>query len=337
VNRFHFPDSGDLIGAHLSTKGGLHTVFERATAIDASAIALFAKNSNQWKGKVLTDEDCALFHEKRNVKPLLTHASYLINLATNNAEFHRKSLDALIDELDRAERIGAYAVVLHPGAHMGAGVDAALEQIARSFDTIHRALPDHRVVTLLETAAGQGSCVGCTFEELGRIRRLVDDPSRIGICIDTCHIFAAGYDIRTERHYERTVAEIEQHVGIENVGAFHLNDSKKGCGSRVDRHQHIGEGELGLEPFRLLLNDARFRFVPKLLETPKTIETESDRKNMATLRSLIGCSSEELAARQPSHCDQQAFPLDSAHDDRPNSEAVQRHAYRLQERGDQRP
>jgi deoxyribonuclease-4 len=337
MSRFHFPDSGDLVGAHLSTKGGLHTVFERAAAIDASAIALFAKNSSQWKGKVLTDEDCALFHEKRTVKPILTHASYLINLATTNEEFHGKSLDAMIDELDRAERIGAHAVVLHPGAHMGAGVDAALEQIARSFDHVHRALPKHRVVTLLETAAGQGSCVGCTFEELGRIRKLVDDPSRIGICIDTCHVFAAGYDIRTAHGYQRTIAEVDEYVGIENVGAFHLNDSKKGCGSRVDRHQHIGEGELGLESFRLLLNDERFRFVPKLLETPKTVETESDQKNMAALRSLIGASVEDVVMRERSRCDQQAFPLDSAHDDRPNPEADGRHAYRLSQRGDQRP
>jgi deoxyribonuclease-4 len=287
MSRFHFPDAGDLVGAHLSTKGGLHTVFERAAAIEASAVALFAKNSNQWKGKVLTDEDCALFHEKRTVKPVLTHASYLINLATTNEELHRQSLAAMIDELDRAERIGAHAVVLHPGAHMGAGVDAALDRIARSLDHVHAALPNHRAVTLLETAAGQGSCVGCTFEELGRIRALVDAKDRVGVCIDTCHVFASGYDIREGDGYERTVEELDRHVGLDHVGAFHLNDSKKGCGSRVDRHEHIGDGQLGLEPFRMLLNDRRFAFVPKLLETPKTIETESDRRNIGTLRSLI--------------------------------------------------
>jgi len=287
MSRFHFPDAGDLVGAHLSTKGGLHTVFERAAAIEASAVALFAKNSNQWKGKVLTDEDCALFHEKRTVRPVLTHASYLINLATTNEELHRQSLAAMIDELDRAERIGAHAVVLHPGAHMGAGVDAALDQIARSLDHVHAALPNHRVVTLLETAAGQGSCVGCTFEELGRIRALVDAKDRVGVCFDTCHVFASGYDIREGDGYERTVEELERHVGIDHVGAFHVNDSKKGCGSRVDRHEHIGDGQLGLEPFRMLLNDRRFALVPKLLETPKTIETESDRRNIGTLRSLI--------------------------------------------------
>src|SRR5258705_6035471 len=191
MSRFAFPDApGDLLGAHISTQGGLHTVFERASAIDASAAALFAKNSNQWKGKELTDDACAAFTAQRTVRPLLTHASYLINLATTNEEFHRKSIAAMIDELDRAERLGIHAVVLHPGAHMGAGADAALDQIARSLDQVHAAIPHHRVVTLLETAAGQGSCVGCSFEELGRIIDAVDDKRRVGICIDTCHIFA---------------------------------------------------------------------------------------------------------------------------------------------------
>lgn len=288
MTRFAFPDApGDLIGAHLSTKGGLHTIFERAAAIEASAVALFAKNGNQWKGKDMTDADCAQFASMRTVRPLLTHASYLINLATTNEEFHRKSIAAMVDELDRAERLGIHAVVLHPGAHMGAGSAAAVDQIARSLDAVHAAIPDHRVVTLLETAAGQGSCVGCTFEELGRMIELVDDKRRVGICFDTCHVFAAGYELRTRDAYERTIDEMLHHVGLENVGAFHLNDSKKGLGSRVDRHQHIGEGELGLDPFRFLLNDARFARIPKVIETPKTIETESDRSNLTRLRSLL--------------------------------------------------
>ena len=307
MSRFTFPDApGDLIGAHLSTRGGLHTVFERATAIDASAVALFAKNGNQWKGKELTDADCEHFASLRTVQPMLTHASYLINLATTNEEFHRKSIAAMIDELDRAERLGIHAVVLHPGAHMGAGPDAAIDQIARSLDQIHAAIPNHRVVTLLETAAGQGSCVGCSFEELGRMIARVDDKRRVGVCFDTCHVFAAGYELRNRDAYERTIDELERFVGLDNVGAFHLNDSKKPLGSRVDRHQHIGEGELGLEPFRLLLNDARFARIPKVLETPKPIETESDLRNMRTLRSLIGAEparkgKARKSLRHPSH------------------------------------
>ncbi|HVG22602.1 MAG TPA: deoxyribonuclease IV [Thermoanaerobaculia bacterium] len=288
MSRFMFPDApGDLIGAHLSTRGGLPNVFARAAEVDASAVALFAKNGNQWKGKEMTDADCAEFASKRNVRPMLTHASYLINLSTTNPEFHRKSIAAMADELDRAERLGIHAVVLHPGAHMGAGADAAIDQIARSLDAVHELIPNHKVVTLLETAAGQGTCVGCTFDELGRMIRLVDDKSRVGVCFDTCHVFAAGYELRTYDAYQRTIDELLHHVGLENVGAFHLNDSKKPLGSRVDRHQHIGEGELGLEPFRLLLNDARFAKLPKVIETPKTIEIESDRRNLGVLRGLI--------------------------------------------------
>lgn len=287
--RFSFPDApGDLIGAHLSTQGGLSNIFERAAAIGASSAALFAKNGNQWLGKTLTDEDCAAFAARRTVQPLLTHASYLINLATTNPEFHRKSIAALTDELDRAERLGIHAVVLHPGSHLGAGAEAGIDQIARSLDQIHAAIPNHRVVTLLETGAGQGTCVGCTFEELGQMIARVDDKRRVGICFDTCHVFAAGYELRTRDGYQRTIDEIERFVGLDNVGAFHLNDSKKPLGSRVDRHQHIGEGELGLAPFRFLLNDPRFARIPKVIETPKTVETESDLKNLRTLRSLIG-------------------------------------------------
>ena len=295
--RFRYSEKhGDLIGAHLSTKGGLHTVFERAAEVNATAVALFAKNSNQWKGKELTDDDCKLFAKKRFVKPVFTHTSYLINLATTNEEFHRKSIAAMLDELDRAERLGIRAVVLHPGAHMGAGADAGIEKIARSLDQIHARIPNHKVVTLLETSAGQGSCVGCSFEELGKIIGLVDDPKRVGICFDTCHVFASGYDLRTRDVYERSIEELDRHVGIKNVGLFHLNDSKKELGSRVDRHEHIGDGQLGLDAFGFLLNDERFRGIPKLLETPKKVEHESDRRNLATLRSLLNSPRNERDA-----------------------------------------
>ena len=288
MTRFAFPDApGDLIGAHISTQGGLHTVFERAKAIKATALAMFAKNSNQWKGKTLTADDIAVFNEKRHVRPIVTHASYLINLATTNPEFHKKSIAGLIDELDRAERLGIHAVVLHPGAHLGAGADSGLDQIARSLDQVHAAIPDHRVVTLLETAAGQGSCLGCTFEELGRVMALVDDKRRVGVCIDTCHVFAAGYDIRTREGYEQMIGEVEQRVGVENVGAFHINDSKRELGSRVDRHEHIGKGQLGLDAFSFVVNDPRFKRIPKMIETPKTVETKSDRRNLRLLRSLM--------------------------------------------------
>jgi deoxyribonuclease-4 len=213
---------------------------------------------------------------------------------------HRKSIVAMIDELDRAERLGIHAVVLHAGAHLGAGPNAAIDQIARSLDTVHAAIPHHRVVTLLETSAGQGTCVGCSFQELGQMMARVDDKRRVGICFDTCHVFAAGYELRTRAGYERTIDEIERHVGVENVGAFHLNDSKKPLGSRVDRHTHIGEGELGLEPFRFLLNDPRFARIPKVIETPKDVETISDQRNLRVLRALIGTKSTSRRVVKPS-------------------------------------
>src|SRR5260370_39192035 len=180
MTRFRYSEKhGDLIGAHLSTKGGLHTVFERAAEVNATAVALFAKKSNQGKGKKLTDDDCVLFAKKRFVKPVFTHTSYLINLATTNDDVLKKSIAAMIDELDRAERLGIRAVVLHPGAHMGAGADAGIEKIARSLDRIHAKIPNHKVVTLLETSAGQGSCVAGSFEALGKIIKSFDDTTRV--------------------------------------------------------------------------------------------------------------------------------------------------------------
>lgn len=286
-----FPDAnGDLLGAHVSSKGGLPNIFERANAINASAAALFTKNSNQWNAKPLTDDDVAAFAGARATwggGPLIAHASYLINLATTNEVFYEKSIAAMIDELQRAARLGVWAVVLHPGAHLGSGIDMGIDQIARSLDRIHAQIPGCPTITLLETAAGQGSCLGCSFEELGRMIRLVDDPARVGVCVDTCHVFAAGYDIRKRAAYESMMDEAERHVGIHRIGAIHLNDSKKGLGSRVDRHEHIGEGEIGLAPFAHFLNDLRLAGVPKVLETPKPEENLSDIKNLGKLRALL--------------------------------------------------
>lgn len=290
-NRFKYARAqGDLLGAHVSIKGGVHTVFERATSIGARALALFSRNQFQWACKPLSEEDCRLFRSeqrKAKIRPVLIHTQYLINLAALNPDFYKKSLAGLVLELVRAEQLGVPAVVLHPGAHMGAGTRKGLDRIARSFDLIHRTLPECRVVTLLETAAGQGSCLGCSFEELGTILRLVDDPSRLGVCVDTCHIFASGYDIRTRAGYQKTIEELDRHVGLANVGAFHLNDSKRPLGSRVDRHEHIGEGQIGRDGFAYLLNDSRFFGIPKVLETPKNRDNSWDVKNLRTLRSLM--------------------------------------------------
>lgn len=286
-----FPGApGDLLGAHVSTRGGLPTAFERAEAIGATALALFSRNSNQWKCRPLTDDDCVAFEAARtklSEAPLLVHTSYLINLATTNEEFLAKSLAGMAEELLRAEQLGSHAVVHHPGAHLGEGSERGIDQIARSLDAIYSAIPDCNTVTLLETSAGQGSCVGCTFEELGEIIRRMDHSDRVGICIDTCHVFAAGYDIRSASGYRRMIDEAAEHVGIERIGAFHLNDSKRELGSRVDRHEHIGKGMLGLDAFGFILNDQRFLDVPKVLETPKPEENLSDIRNLATLRGLM--------------------------------------------------
>jgi deoxyribonuclease-4 len=296
-NRFRFPDSADTLGAHTSTKGGVSTIFERGASIGATALALFSRNQFQWACKPLSDEDCRNFaaeREKARINPVLIHAAYLINLATTNPSFLKKSITGMAVELERAEQLGIHAVVLHPGAHMGAGVKKGLDRIARSLDLIHQAMPDCEVVTLLETAAGQGSCLGCTFKELGSVLRSVNDRSRVGVCIDTCHIFASGYDIRTRDGYERTIDEIEKHIGLENVGAFHLNDSKKPLGSHVDRHEHIGKGQIGVDAFAFLLNDPRFQGIPKVLETPKNKDLTWDIENMQTLRSLMTPVGERL-------------------------------------------
>jgi len=284
---------GDLLGAHVSAAGGAHTIFERARAIGASSVALFSKNSNQWKARDLSDEEISLFRsewKKSRIGPVVIHAAYLINLAATNRSFIEKSVHAMTVELIRAERLGITAVVLHPGAHMGAGIDKGLERIARSLDRIHAKIPDCRAMTLLETSAGQGSSLGCSFEELGRIIRLVDDPGRLGVCIDTCHIFSAGYDIRTMHGWERTIDEVDRHVGIERVGAFHVNDSKRELGARVDRHAEIGKGTLGLDAFGFLVNDRRFARIPKILETPKPEKEKSDIRGLKMLRRLRGGS-----------------------------------------------
>jgi len=290
-DRLRFPDApGDLLGAHISTRGGLATVFERAREVDAFAIAMFSKNSNQWKCNALSNQELDAFATARSsmpAAPLLIHTSYLINLATTGLEFLTKSIIGMTEELLRAEELGSHAIVHHPGAHLGEGVEGGIDQIARALDAIYSAIPDCNTITLLETSAGQGSCLGCSFEELGQIIQRMDHKDKVGVCFDTCHVFAAGYDIRTSSGYEQTIEELDRFVGLDRVGAFHLNDSKRELGSRVDRHEHIGDGHIGLDAFGFLLNDQRFEEVPKVLETPKPEEHESDRRNLRLLRSLV--------------------------------------------------
>lgn len=287
--------TADLLGAHVSTAGGVETAFERAEKIGATAIAIFSKNSNQWMAKPLAKGTVEAFRtawESSRVKAVIAHASYLINLGTPDDGLWKKSIDAMIVELERAELLGIHAVVLHPGAHLGAGIDFGVARVAKALDVIHEAIPDCRLVTLLETSAGQGSSLGCTFDELGRMIEATRDKGRVGICLDTCHVFAAGYDIRTKQGYEATVRELLRSVPRKLIGAVHLNDSKRELGSRVDRHELIGQGRIGPKAFELLLNDPVFRGIPKVLETPKITEFGSDIEGLELLRSMVKTGAE---------------------------------------------
>ncbi|MGK2856726.1 MAG: deoxyribonuclease IV [Thermoanaerobaculia bacterium] len=285
-----FSTTTDLLGAHVSTAGGLATAYGRGVTIGANALAIFSKNSNQWAAKPLSPDDVAAFSAARaasGIGPAIAHASYLINLAAPQDELWRKSIDAMVIELERASLLELDGVVLHPGAHVGEGIDKGIDRIARALDAVHARTPGCRVPILLETSAGQGSSLGCSFAELGRMLALVGAPRRIGVCFDTCHVFASGYDIRTERGWKATIDEMLEHVPLERIGAFHLNDSKRELGSRVDRHEHIGKGHIGTDAFGFLLNDSRFDGIPKVLETPKPTEFDADIENLATLRALL--------------------------------------------------
>lgn len=278
-----------LVGAHMSIAGGLHRAFERGRQIGCRAVQIFTKSARGWKAAPLDEEDVRLFRSelaKGMEAVTAAHASYLINLGAPEGEVARRSLAGLIDELERCEALGVPYLVLHPGAHMGAGEEAGLGRVAEKLDQAHRACAGFRVRILLENAAGQGSCLGHRFEHLAAILARVEDASRLGVCLDTCHAFAAGYDLRTPAGYEAMMDELVRNVGLARLRVVHVNDAKKGLGSRVDRHEHIGKGEIGLTAFGCLVRDQRLREIPKILETPKGPDMKEDVENLAVLRGL---------------------------------------------------
>jgi len=287
-------DSNDgtvLLGAHMSIAGGVHTAIERAVRIGCTALQMFVKNNNQWKGKALSDEDVATYKDalsKARIGPVVVHDTYLINLCASDRSILRKSRDALTDELQRCEKLGVDYLNFHPGAHMGRGEKEGIERIAESLNMIHTRTKGFRVKSVIESTAGQGTALGYKFEQLKDMIDLVDEQERMAVCIDTCHIFAAGYDIVSEEGYHRTFREFDDIIGLDRLVAFHVNDSKRELGSRVDRHEHIGKGKIGLEGFRLIMNDERFVNIPKILETPKSDDMHEDVENMAVLKGLIG-------------------------------------------------
>lgn len=286
-----------LLGAHISVAGGLEKSIERGESIGCTTIQIFTKSNRQWSAKPLTDEQIDLFKnsvKNSSIDPIITHACYLINLAATNKEFYLKSIESLELDLSRCEQLEIPYLVLHPGSGGKQGADDGLDKIIKGLNTALHKVPGKTMV-LLETMAGQGSSLCATFEQLHHIRSNIDDKKRIGICVDTCHIFAAGYDFRTEAAYEKLWKEFDDIIGLNHLKLFHLNDSKKDIGSRVDRHEHIGKGKIGLHAFAMLMNDARFFDIPKIVETPKGEDPlKDDKHNIDTLKHVLTSKTKKL-------------------------------------------
>jgi deoxyribonuclease-4 len=287
------------LGAHLSIAGGLPRAVDRAVASKCEALQIFTKSAGQWRARTLPDDEVVLFRRRvaeTGIRPVVAHNSYLINIAAAATPLRLQSLQSLGEEIDRAERLGLDALVMHPGSYTTGTEEQGLRLIADGLRMLLAERPESSVMILLEHTAGQGTNLGHRFEHLATIIDRLEGSSRVGVCLDTCHLLTAGYDLCSLEGYRRTFRDFDRIVGLERIKLFHLNDSKKPCGSRVDRHEHIGKGCLGLEPFRRLLNDRRFAKLPMLLETPKLETPESrrrsdvdpwDARNLRTLRKLL--------------------------------------------------
>jgi deoxyribonuclease-4 len=291
ANQLLLPDlrSPLLLGAHMSIRGGLCMAIERARSIHCTAMQIFVKNNIQWFAPPLSRHEIRTFlnHAQRGeLFSVFGHANYLINLATTNPRFHANSIRALAEELVRADQLELPFLVLHPGAHLGAGEEAGLKKIVDSIDEVFRKISKVKTRIALEVTAGQGSCIGHRFEHLAHIIENVREPERLCVCLDTAHLFAAGYDINKEGSMRKTFREFDRVIGRDRLVAIHVNDSKTECGSRVDRHEHIGQGRIGLNGFRFIMRSPRFRKIPKVLETPKGEDLAEDVMNLKTLRSL---------------------------------------------------
>jgi deoxyribonuclease IV len=287
-----------LLGAHMSIRGGVSMAIERARSINCTAMQIFVKNNMQWFARPLSREEIRAFlnHAQRlEMLSVFGHANYLINLAATNPQFRTNSIRALAEELIRADQLELPFLVVHPGAHLGAGEEAGLDTIVASIDCVFAALPKVKTRLALETTAGQGSCLGNKFEHLEYIISRVREPERLCVCLDTAHVFAAGYDIGSEASFRKTIGEFDRVIGRDRLVAIHLNDSKTARGSRVDRHEHIGKGRIGLDAFRFIMRHPRFRRIPKVLETPKGKDLREDVVNLKTLGRLT-----EVSRRSPS-------------------------------------
>lgn len=283
--------AGPPLGAHMSIAGGMDQAPLRGREAGCNTIQVFTKSNRQWRARPLAGGEAQAFQRNlatTGIGPVVAHDCYLLNLATSRAPLWKQSVVAFREELERAEQLGIPYLVTHPGSHGGAGEGEGMARVAEALNVLHAALPRHHVQILLETTAGQGTSLGFRFEQLAAILERVEAADRVGICLDTCHLFAAGYDIRSLAGYRRTTRELAACLGMSRVKAVHLNDSKQDLGSRVDRHEHIGEGRLGLAAFGWIVNDARLRRVPMILETPKGSDpVAADRRNLARLRRLV--------------------------------------------------
>jgi deoxyribonuclease-4 len=279
------------LGAHMSIAGGVSFALGRAASVGSNAVQVFTKNNRQWQGPPIDVDDIALWQSglpQHAIVDAVSHASYLINLASSKEDLWEKSIAAHCDEIQRAHAYAIRHVVLHPGAHTGSGLDTGIARIAAALNRIHAATPDcGETLTLLELMAGQGTTIGSSFAELRQIIEQVEEPARVGICLDTCHAFAAGYDLRTPAGYAAMVDELAQELGVDALKCWHLNDSKGALGSRLDRHTHLGDGAIGLDAFGLVLNDPRWEGVPMLLETPKEDDLQEDLMNLHRLCGLV--------------------------------------------------
>lgn len=282
-----------LLGAHMSIGGGVHAAIDRARSIDCTAMQIFVKNNMQWFARPLMKDEIRAFRDhtqRTQIAAAFAHANYLINLAATNPQFHANSLRSLAEELIRADQLGLPFLVLHPGAHLGAGEEKGLSKIVDSIDAVFATTPKVKTKIALETTAGQGSCLGDKFEQLACIMNTVREPERLCVCLDTAHVFAAGYNLSNRAATKKMFAEFDRSIGLKHLAAIHLNDSKTARGSRVDRHEHIGKGRIGLEAFRFIMADRRFAKIPKVLETPKGKDLAEDVENMRILRGLIDCT-----------------------------------------------
>ncbi len=279
-----------LLGAHMSIAGEVGQALIRGQQVGCDCIQIFTKSSRQWASKPFSEAEIATFKRnlrKTGIKMVIAHDSYLVNLGAPDNALRIKSVKGFIDELERCEALGVPFLVAHPGSHVGSGEEQGIKTIAKSIDEAHARCKGFKTKIALEITAGQGSNLGYSFQQMGQIFDAVTENERLRLCFDTEHAFAAGYDLRTEEEYEKTFALLDEHIGLEKIVAFHLNDATKPINSRIDRHQHIGQGFIGLDAFRRLLNDARFFGIPMCLETPKGPDLKEDVENLATLRSLF--------------------------------------------------